>query len=440
MKKITKIVSSTTAAAVLAGIGSTLIPSGSSTLESPYADDVAAVAVQTPKIILPKVNVPKLELPKVLAGKISSVEIISLYDAEKFGLNAIEINQPETKRISVIQPAAKTSGVELAAVGIPAVVNPADRIPRVQALMALQKKLFRDQRNILYDRTLSIDNISLSKWISIYQKNEAYTPKFVELEKGLRLIAEIHYPADAAILDKNLEFYASKGYNGVLLTFGYSDKETIGDLVTLAEYVKSKELKVFFAFAGPESLSHTVFINPEKYAFWLSSLARVCDGFIIGWRRTSAHLFEQDEQWITYTLKSVRSGNPDIPVIGEAYYGQTYSSNESSRCLHYNIPENSSAVMIAGLGLNGVSAELCMNDLLSKIKDLNRIALIVGDKPYYGTTHNNGKSFPENLVIKQKLEQRWIKAGCSGTITLHGDGSDLSRNKHNDNLGSMEVQ
>ena len=57
------------------------------------------------------------------------------------------------------------------------------------------------------------------------------------------------------------------------------------------------------------------------------SLARECDGYLIGWRRTSLHLFKQDKPWVDYSMQCVRAGNPQIPVFGECYYGFQGNNN-----------------------------------------------------------------------------------------------------------------
>ena len=81
-----------------------------------------------------------------------------------------------------------------------------------------------------------------------------------------------------------------------------------------------------------------------------------------------------------------------------------------------------------------------LNKILTKIKEQSKIALITGDRPYYATRSNNGKTFAQNLEIKKALADRWLSAGASGVIVLHGDGSDGIYNKeHTDNIADKEV-
>ena len=97
--------------------------------------------------------------------------------------------------------------------------------------------------------------------------------------------------------------------------------------------------------------------DPDKLASFLRSLGAVSDAFLLGWRRTSLHLLIPDPQWINFLVKNARKCNQDLPVIGEAYLGQTAESNESERAVTYNIPENISAVLIFGIGYKGVAIE-----------------------------------------------------------------------------------
>lgn len=499
MSAIAKIIGGVTAAAAIGG-GVYLTTTPASTQDSPDAlDDVAAASVELPKVALPVVTLPADPTVKVTVPEVSGETVVSAYDAAQYGLTletvetagvssasvsvaavqngsatvyrvtcpsgltvtvqssavaAIIAAVPELAQAAVDNPqitAAEiirklvsvpdiTAGdIQKVLLALPKVTDPAARIPLVQELMKVCKTLFKDQRGITYDKTVSIDNAALAGWIQIYQRNEAYSLEYVKLPPGLRMIAEIHYPIDAAVLDKNLEYYADQGYNAVLISFGYGNGETLGGLMDLASYVKSKGMQAWFAYAGPESLTHSVFMEPSEYARWLSRLAAVCDGFLLGWRRTSLHLFLQDRPWVAYTLKNVRLGNPRIPVLGEVYFGQTAASNENTVWLTHNIPANASGAMIFGFGFGNVSADIALSRL-RKIKEMDRVSVIIGDKPYYATRNDNRLGFEENQKIKAALEARWIKAGCTGTITLHGDGSDGNYDKrHTDNIAKTEV-
>ncbi|MGI5846369.1 MAG: hypothetical protein ACOX7D_04290, partial [Alphaproteobacteria bacterium] len=136
----------------------------------------------------------------------------------------------------------------------------------------------------------------------------------------------------------------------------------------------------------------------------------------------------------------VRDSNPDILILGEGYYGQTASSRLSTRHLSYNIPENSSGAILVGVGYNRINVNGVINKLFSRISQVPKLVVITGDRPYYATRNFNHKSFEENLLIKQQLADKFLKSGCVGTITLHGDGSDGIYNQAvTDNLSATPV-
>ena len=113
-----------------------------------------------------------------------------------------------------------------------------------------------------------------------------------------------------------------------------------------------------------------------------------------------------------------------MPVIGEAYLGQTAESNESERAVTYNIPENISAVLIFGIGYKGVAIERAIDLVFPQTKGLPRIGLAIGERPYFDSRNDTKKSMVENNKIKAKIESRFLRAGCIGTMTIRGDGSD----------------
>lgn len=473
-----KIASATTAAIVTAAgvyLGTTATNTENQTAE--VVDDVVAVQVELPHVEIPKVNIPSVAIGTVEIPQINGAEIVSAYDAEKYGIASIAsdlglrssislpsvanptiaavisvvpelkqilLEKPEITTAEIVKLLVNTPGVDAGKIQqitllLPTVANPAERIPKIQEFVKECRKLFKDQRGIQYDRTISIDNQSLASWMKLYRQKFSYTASFVKLPENIRMVAEIHHPINVDVLDKNLEFYAARGYNSVLITFGY-EGEMIGQLLDVAELVKSKGMNPWFAYAGPEKLQHSVFKDPTELKSILGSFARVCSGFFIGWRRTSAHLFEQDQYFTSYMISAVRTANPALPIVGEAYYGQSASSNHNLNNLEYNIPANSSGVLISGLGYNRVAVEPVLNGLLKKIKTMDRLVLITGDKPYYATRALNNKTFLENLKIKENLAERWKAAGCSGVVVLHGDGSDGIYSKdHCDNIAIMEV-
>ena len=424
--------------------------------------DVALPVVNVPQVNVPQVNVPQVSVPQVdLAVELpqvnTAVELPQMSDllataqrsADWSDVEIAVVATPQVNTavelpqmsdlLATAQRSADGSDVKIAAVELPQVADPANRIPLVQKFFAECRQFFRDQRMVQHDSSLGIDNTAANKWLEIYRKNQKYDLEFVRLPAGIRMIAEIHHPINQSVLRKNLAFYKQQNFNAVLLTFGYSG-EKISDLLCTVGTVKRYGMKLFIAYAGPEDLKHSVLQDPDGLAEKLKVLSVNADGFLLGWRRTSLHLFEQDAAYINYILKQVRSWNKNIAILGEAYYGQTASSNHKLRNLQYNVPANTSGVLMTGLGYNGVAVDLVLNKLLVKIKRQPKLALITGDRPYYATRAKNGKTFAQNLAIKKAIADRWIAAGASGVIVLHGDGSDgIYEKEHTDNIAVKEV-
>ena len=422
-KKITAI----TAAAALATGGALYYMSDDIPKDEPAenVDDVVAVTVELPKVELPVVSVPGVKAPEVDTPQIVTPEIVitkfvSALELDKLNIPAAEVQAVSATPRIVLLPTPQ--GVKVV---LPEVSDPAERIPLVIELQRTLQTLFRDKRNLAYDRSIGIDSTAWKKWIEIYRKNEPYAIAYKPMPAGLRIIAEVKCPQDSAqieTLDKNLEAYKAAGYNAVLLTFDLT--EPLGKLLDVISFVKSKDMRVVFAYAGPERLEWSVFQDPDKIANYLSSIGAASDAFLIGWRRTSLHLLIPDPQWINFLVKNARKCNQDLPVIGEAYLGQTAESNESERAVTYNIPENISAVLIFGIGYKGVAIERAIDLVFPQTKGLPRIGLAIGERPYFDTRNDTKKSMAENNKIKAKIESRFLRAGCIGTMTIRGDGSD----------------
>ena len=331
----------------------------------------------------------------------------------------------------------ETSTIRIEGVALPEVDDPAKRIAQIQEFFRFAQKTFRDRRNWKNDRSFGIDSDSVKKWRKIYEKWRKSdlsdgSDKSDRL-KGLRMIAEVHSPINQNALRKNLAMYKQRGYNAVLLTFGYQG-ETLAEVTAAADLIRDAGFKLWFAYSGPEKLEHSVFMDPDVLKKYLQELSIRADGFLIGWRRTSVHLLIQDSPFRDFLIKSVRNVNQDLLILGEGFYGMTAQTNHHLR-ISYNLPPGSSGCYVMGFGFEGYDPVYYLSRL-SRIRDLPKVAVIIGEKPYYGSTNATGKSFEENLRIKQGIESRWLEAGCVGTITLHGDCSDgIYYKNHTDNIG-----
>lgn len=300
------------------------------------------------------------------------------------------------------------------------------------------QKYFSDKRNVEHDTTI-LTNKYIKDWINIYDTYNNVKIKKIPLKNSFRMISEIKVPKNMKqfeILEKNLKYYQSRGYDSALIVFDGS--ESPQDLNNLVKYVRYLNLRPFFAFGGDENLSISVFVNPEMLKRQLESLSEYSEGFLLGWRRTSAHLFEQDIQYMNYMSECVRNSNKNCLIFGEIYYGNTAKyPKENKWGFGYNLPNYASAAVICNFGFESVNADGVIKYLIPKKlgKQIDKIALVVGQKPYYLTVHKNNLTQEKNQEIKEKIENRFIKAGCKGTITLHDDGRNgIGRYQTNNNL------
>lgn len=276
------------------------------------------------------------------------------------------------------------------------------------------------------------------KWKKVFEasyKPMRYVPMNVT---NVKMVCEMGLAKDEATktnLINELKYFKALGFNTVLASWS---GEPIEQFVTQIQEVKELGFKVFFCYGDKETVAPTVWIDPDIYRDGLISLAEVCDGYLIGWRRTSLHLFKQEQKWVDYSISCVREGNPSIPIIGEAYRGYMGSKDDKGDAIEnefkVSIPTNASAIIVINLGYSSVRPDGVLK-LMRAVTQLPLIILVVGEKPYYMTRVNfptmggNGKSKAENREIITRIENKFKKQGF-GIATLTGDGSGGNYDKN----------
>jgi hypothetical protein len=221
--------------------------------------------------------------------------------------------------------------------------------------------------------------------------------------------------------------------------------EGVADVMRRVGLVRSAGMDAWIAWAGPESLAWSIYQEPAKISRLLDAAAPLCRGYLPAWRRTSAHLVAQDAQYIEHLVQQVRSANPEILVVGESYYGQTWENlphiNQRGWVARDNAPRNQSGVLIAGIATQNFAIETMLNTTFSRWLRTPRLAQVLGERAYYASANDTKKDFFTNLRIKQQLERRFLRAGCVGTVTLHGDGSDRGATLMTvDDLGKYRIE
>lgn len=399
MNKATKIAS--TVAAVAIAAGTAVVYNDIQEKDKFYEENPELIPMDLPQLNLPTLDLPTIKLPDIAIPDIEIPEINTAVVIDEEIVESLNLPQAET-------------------------YNEA-RFEQWKELAKDKRSLFKDRRNIISDSTATIDSIEFKKWVAIHKEKQNYVLAKVELEQGIRMIAEVTVPKskeEYEVLLSNLAYYNKRGYNAALLTFDTS--EELSDLVKLALLLNRKNMACWIAYSGPEDLKHSVYVDPDKLAEYISELAGISDGILVGWRRTALHLFMQDKPFTDFILKAARNANPSIMVLGEAYLGPTYELDvEQPIKASFNIPANSSGTIINNIGFQNVNVRGALTGVFKKVANMDRVAVVVGSRPYHMTVNKSPFSKEQQDKIKEKIESNFIKAGCSGTITLHGDGGEI---------------
>lgn len=388
----------------------------------PYYIPTDRYAVKTYALEQYRIEVPEIaslspELVRILALAIDGIAVESLSP------ELVRVVVEVVNAVAIDSPQVASLSPELLRIIILTVQRLDGDVPKIQALKRLLADTFADQRMIAHDKTLTINNSALQSWLDIYSKPLPPPIAHIPLPRGIRMIAELRSLDHAA---GNLAYYRRQGYNAVLVTLDGS--ETPAHAIALAASVKAAGMAPWLAWAGKESLTDSIYQDPQKIAALLRAAAPRCAGYLPAWRRTSAHLVQQDPHYIEHLAAIVRQANPAILVVGESYYGQTWQNephiNQRGWKARDNVLRNQSGILIAGIATQGYAVEVMLRGVFARWVATPRLAQVLGETPYYASSNSTGRSFEANLRIKQQLEQRFLRAGCIGTVTIHGDGSD----------------
>ena len=291
------------------------------------------------------------------------------------------------------------------------------------------RRLFRDRNNRNWQiRAGNMEN--MKRWIEIYKADCKIEPGRIPLKTGIRMISNFRLPANddaREILRQNLAFYKKNGYNAVL--FLADDLDHLDETIAVIRKIKSEFGLMVFAAYGPPGEGVNApftFLPPEHFASWLVSLAREIDGWILGWGRTSAHLFTQDGPYIRFVCSALRKGRGDLPIIGEIYWGENYKVNKvSAYYYHLNTFANASADIIQNRGHLTVDKEMVVRKHAAMTGGHPAIGVVIGPKTEW--LSSTSYSWDAAFAAKRKIEKQFLHAGCIGTITCHADGLPVSK-------------
>ncbi len=273
---------------------------------------------------------------------------------------------------------------------------------------------------------------AMKDWLEIYKAFEAQPPAEVEhvpLPQGVRMVSCFHLPQDdGKTLRINLRFYRNQGYNAVL--FVYDDIEHLDEAISLIQSVKNEfGLRVYAAYgpAGEGSSAPPTFLPPERYAKFLRTLAPEIDGFLLGWGRTSVHLFTQDSAYMHFVCSALRNGNPRLPILGEMYWGENYKVRKvGAYYFGFNTFANASADVVQNRGHLAIDKPSVVRKLREEAGH-EAVGVIIG--PSTEWLAKGARTWKKALAAKQRIEKQFLAAGAVGTITCHADGLPVSKRK-----------
>ena len=277
---------------------------------------------------------------------------------------------------------------------------------------------------------LQVADIStLDEWIEAYKRTSVLN-KAPAIMPGIRMIAELR---SIKYAEENLRLYAAMGYNSVLITIN-SDEETPAKLMELALLARKHGLSPWLAWSGQDSYDTNAYRSLITIKRQFAAVLPYCVGFIPAWRRTSVHLMGNNAKYLAVLCELAQSIKPDILIVDEVFRRNGSTQN--------NLVEGASATYISGYGFQTYRPRLTIKMFFRDILKTRRcLGLVVGYSGLYASSRDKHLAWKEALDAKIDVERQFLEAGCIGTITLHGDGSDIGKNIQNtDDIGLFPIQ
>lgn len=257
--------------------------------------------------------------------------------------------------------------------------------------------------NVVDKRNIEMDNTFNSAY---YQKWEAWKKVYVDyqtktLVKSDAVFENEKISAEYRVGDQ-IDFLKlkSEGFTGVVFLFDTEDQ--IDDVVSYLMKIKFQGFKILLSYCPRrEDIGVTVFPDVDRLRLTLVRCGGLVDGYILGWRRTSVHLFQKDLAYMNFFTTSVRTNNPNLPIIGEIYAGDTNS----------------------GLGYNYNSPMVQITDYCSVVIVVNYIDNNINENKLRFFLQDLFASY-KLMIVSQKKENlisRFKEAGFKNFIILKGN-------------------
>lgn len=290
------------------------------------------------------------------------------------------------------------------------------------------RRLFRDHDNLRWQWAIPGGTDRIRSWLQIYRAYEDDRPAFPDpapLPGGDRIISYATIPqsdAEKSILMENLTFYRSAGYTGVLLLI--SKPADPAAFTALVRQIREDfGLKVWAAFSPTGNVEHPESVSlpdPAAFTAFLSAIAPEIDAYLLACGRTGSHLFLQDDAFLYTVTSALRTGKPDLPLLGDHYYG--YSSRARKDGYRYwssNLCRSASANLVVNRGTVLVDQKTVVRRFGTPC-----VGVVTGRRTYWISRTRD--DWQTALAHKRKIEDRYLAAGAIATVTEHGDGTEHS--------------
>lgn len=360
-----------------------------------------------------------VETPDLTASSIPASALQELFNKPVDGIPEIAVG----KDIDLMFPNSKIELMSAAAEKVEA----AKRSTQTEAAVLEQLAPRIKDYYITHDRKFlaQMDTGLWQKWLKAFDLYSAMPEKANYQIPDAKFIFEIRTPKSSAErenLFKELDHFARLGYKGVVTV--WDGKENYRELAEIQYLLKRYGWKVWLSFSTHDYLSNSCYIDPDLYARGLKALARDADAFLLGWRRSSIHLFIPDDGWTRFTMNSLRAGNPDIGFIGEYYFGYNGTDPAGEWHSYVNAPANCNGVLVVNLGFLSVNPKAAHKQVRSKVPELPLINLIQGETAYYLSRNHTGRTKEVYQRINHLLEERFLNAGFDAVASMAGDGGN----------------
>lgn len=206
-------------------------------------------------------------------------------------------------------------------------------------LLALTLPSVGDSRNLNFDPTIrAAYEAKWSEWSKVYQRYADWKGAQIALPTG-QVKGAAEYRFNEA---PDFRVLAASGYNTVVLLFDEWDMDRIG----VIHAAHGAGLSVWIAYCPiRESQETSVFPDPVRLGATARRLGAAADALLIGWRRTSVHLLQQDRAYSAFMIASARADNPGLPVIGEVYAGETSAGRAKADAPAVQVPPEAAAAI-----------------------------------------------------------------------------------------------